>query len=152
MKIVSIGLILLLTSNIFANENKEIIPKSIKNSAEKITNDIVNDGLESKLLINLQHIDPEVNGYGYHQLANRTELGTVGVFLLPNTWKISLAYTKEIGDNLLFKTGRTDAAEKVSDNPSNYNFLLNEKEKDFSWIDFYMKPISSSWGEIDLDI
>lgn len=145
-KIMLICSALLLTNNLYSKDISVI--EDIEENKKQLIQDIKKDGLNSRFMVKLQHVGPEVNGYGYHQLAKGVELGTVGIMLLPNTWKINLSYTKEIGENLLFDTGRTQEAKRVTDNPQNYNFILNENKKDFSWIDFYMKPISKSWGEI----
>ncbi len=145
-KIMLICSTLLLTNNLYSKD--KTITEDIIDKKNQLIKDVKKDGLNSRFMVKLQHVGPEVNGYGYHQLAKGVELGSVGIMLLPNTWKINLSYTREIGENLLFDTGRTQEAERVASNPQNYNFILNESKKDFSWIDFYMKPISKSWGEI----
>ena len=136
----------IITTNLLGQDST--ILEKLETTKQDIIKDIKTERFNNRYLINLIHIDPEVNGYGYHQLANRTELGSVGIMLLPNSWKINLTFTKEIGDNLLFNTQRDDEAKLVEQNPQDYTFIKNESEKDFSWIDFYMKPISKTWGDI----
>jgi len=126
---------------------------NITESVEKITGnlikDINDDALNSKFLIKLTNVGQDMYGNGANDVLDympeSTLLASVGVYLLPNTWKISLGYSTTVGDDVIFASSAIEDYENVLDSGST-QFANSENDDGMTWFDLYMKPLTTNFG------
>jgi len=113
----------------------------------KLGEDIVNDGLNLRLFASTTYFG---NTLGQRDDSNGVDDSesdllyvSVGVSLLPNTWDIRLSYSGVVADDLFL----TEDYEGEYEHTSVYEI---DPKEDPQYIDIYMKPIKTSWGDLGI--
>jgi len=139
------------TSTQEANGIIDSLNKSVTDTTHQLVDDIESDLLNSKFLVKLTRLDSDYwldGGFSpIETMPENTLLGTFGLYLLPNTWKIKFTYTLTLGDNIVFPSSAIDDYEDQISSPT-ANYVYQDSDHDTSLIDIYMKPISTSYGDI----
>ncbi len=168
MKIKYIGLSLLLTSSLFANDNQkkeniidishkevvntldenvEVLPNELQGIAKTFVKDIDKDGKNVNFNALFTHIGFDNYGDGtFQSWMQTTQLATVGVSFLPNTWKIDLSYSTEVGKDLFLASSASKEWEQEVNSYSG-NYIVKESNINTQYFNFYMKPISITIGD-----
>jgi len=126
-------------------ENVKELPTSLQEDAKGIINDIDKDGKNLNFLFKLTNISYQTDfvqdniDISTEPNKNNYLLATIGVMLLPNTWKIDISYTTEIGKNVFYEA-------KANEEITAYD--IDEGDKKIEFINFYTKPINTSYGSI----
>ena len=152
MKISKI-IILMMSFPVFAVNSANAADLNITESVEKLSNNIINDisddALNSKFVFTLTNVGQDMYGSGGNDVLDympeSTLLASVGAYLLPNTWKISLGYSTTVGDDVLFASSAIEDYENVL-NSGSTQFANNESDDGMSWFDVYMKPLTTNFG------
>ena len=140
--------ILLFIQNLYSQDTTTI--ENTQSKPNQFIEDVKNDGLNSTFFlvvtdVNINNLTPndemDVGGVG-----ESAAIATIRVSLLPNTWNISFSYSRQFKDKSLI-LGDGDA-QTTQDNISQNGYIFDDGEIEFEWIDFYMKPISTKYGNI----
>lgn len=70
-------------------------------------------------------------------------LATAGITLLPNTWKIALSYTGQVGEDVLYESQSRSGSDITS-------YGYDEGTSEVEYISFYTKPLETSFGSFGL--
>jgi len=160
MKLIKIGLSLLIVNSLFAadivdtthkkvvgslDNNVESLPKSMQGIAKDTVNVLDKDGKNLNFVLKLTNVSHQTNffndnGIDADPTINNYLLATAGVMFLPNTWKIELSYTGQIGKNVFYESKSRSGSDITS-------YSLDEGESDIQYINFYTKPFNSKFGD-----
>jgi len=123
---------------------------SVLNISGKLIDDIDRDALNSKFFFKFTNVGQDMYGNGSNNVLDympeSTLLGTFGLYLLPNTWKLSFSYSTTLGDDLLFASSAIEDYEAVLESGST-QFANRESDDGMTWLDFYMKPVTTNMGD-----
>ncbi len=137
------------------NENIDVLPETLQDKAKGLVKDIETDGknigFEFKL-INTQLNNFVEDGFVLETLDHSTLFASLAVNLLPNTWNITLSYSGKISEDEIFiypgGKQNIDDYNKLKNQTDPSTYAIDKGNQDTSWFDFYMKPISTSYGDI----
>jgi hypothetical protein len=91
--------------------------------------------------LELSNVDNNFNNGPIMVNAMATEIATVGISLLPNTWKINLNYS-----TVVLSEGEQHF-QSYDNSTLPKDPAVNSSRKDMEWIEFYTKPIATPYGE-----
>jgi len=133
-----------------ADTTDQTLTDSVLNMSDKLIDDIDKDALNSKFFFKFTNVGQDMYGSGSNNVLDympeSTLLGSFGLYLLPNTWKLSLSYSTTLGDDLLFASSAIEDYEAVLESGST-QFANSENDDGMTWLDFYMKPITTNFGD-----
>ncbi len=121
-----------------ALKSAETIVKKI----DDIKHDIETDGKNSKFNLQITHYEASSLGdgagsevLGFNGTDSHIQYVTLGMTLLPNTWKISINYSRTYAQSAELEQG-----------PDQIYYV--DPEEDTQFFDIYMQPIRRSWGDV----
>lgn len=129
------------------DKNIDLLPKSMQGTAKGLVDDINKDGKNINFTAKLSHItfDNWTLDGTFESWSETTQLATVGVSLLPNTWKINLSYSTELGKDLIFASSSSEQWERDVDSYTG-TYVIKDPDEKTNYLDFYMQPLHLSFG------
>jgi uncharacterized protein YcfL len=128
------------------DENVEVLPEELQGTAKELVGDIEKDGKNVHVTAKFSHIGFDNYADGtFGAWMETTQLATIGVLLLPNTWKINLSYTGELGKDLILASDASSEWEEEIDNYTG-SYIVYDSEVATSYLNFYMQPLNFSFG------